>query len=253
MTIAPALLRSVTVSIVIHNQWELAWPLIRQLDQFCHSSIAKVVLTVNMPEAISLDPAWRFPVECIFNESPRGFGSNHNTAFECNESPWFLVLNPDIRLTDDTITALLGHAQRNTGLLAPRIHEPNKSEPEPYRRLLSPLELLKRRLPSHRPPERPEWVAGMFMLIRRLAYGELKGFDERFFMYCEDFDLCARLEINGWRLAVAEQLVVLHDARRDSHRSLLPLAWHMRSLMQTWTSAAFWRYWYSLRCSKNLP
>jgi hypothetical protein len=43
-------------------------------------------------------------------------------------------------------------------------------------------------------------VAGMFMLLRREAFAQVGGFDERYFMYCEDFDLCARLRLAGWHV-----------------------------------------------------
>ena len=232
----------VTVSIVLHNQWHLAKPLLEQLERHCAHVIDKVVLTLNVPEPDVVSDGWRFPVHKIGNDAPQGFGANHNAAFTHCRTPWFLVLNPDIRLHDDALSKLLCGARRDAGLIAPRIHEPDKTAPEPYRRLLTPLELMRRRFPGYAPPSGPDWVAGMFMLLRREAFQAVGGFDPRFHMYCEDFDLCARLRLAGWQLQVAGDVDVLHHAQRASQASLRPMVWHLSSLAKVWTSGAFWRY-----------
>lgn len=230
-----------TVSIISHGQWSLIEPLLAQLDRWCGSSIAKVVLTVNMPERLTLGD-WRLPIERIDNLHPKGFGANHNAAFARCQTPWFLVLNPDIRLEDDVLSALLRLASADAGLVAPRIREPGSDAPEPYRELLTPLELIRRRQGGHRPPAMPAWVAGMFMLIRNEAFAQVNGFDERYFMYCEDFDLCARLRLAGWKLQAEASVTVLHLAQRASQAALRPLLWHLASFAKMWTSGAFWRY-----------
>src|SRR4029079_5173032 len=108
----------------------------------------------------------------------------------------------------DVIGRLVQAASPQSGLVSPRIWEPDRDEPERFRSLLSPLEIVRRRMPAHDPPAEPDWVPGMFMLIRRQAYSGVGGFDERYFMYCEDFDLCARLRLAGWALQVDDAKVV---------------------------------------------
>ena len=69
----------ITISIVSHGQLALVRPLLEQLDRFCRSSTAKVVLTLNIPEAdVLAGLGWGFEVERIENASPKGFGANHN-------------------------------------------------------------------------------------------------------------------------------------------------------------------------------
>lgn len=232
----------VTVSIVSHGQWTLVETLLEQLDRWCSQSIAKVVLTVNVPESLALKHSWRFAVERIDNPQPKGFGANHNAASARCRTPWFLVLNPDIRVESDVLSALLLTASADAGLVAPRIHEPGNKTAEPYRELLTPLELIRRRQNSYRPPAQPAWVAGMFMLIRHEAFVQIDGFDERYFMYCEDFDLCARLRLAGWKLQAEPSAAVLHLAQRASQAAFRPLLWHLTSFMKVWMSGAFWRY-----------
>ncbi|AEG91964.1 candidate b-glycosyltransferase, Glycosyltransferase Family 2 [Ramlibacter tataouinensis TTB310] len=217
-------------------------PLLKQLQQWCAGTVSQVLLTVNKPEAAIDTGALSLPIKLIHNVQPRGFGANHNAAFKHCHTPWFLVLNPDIRMERDSIADLLHVAGPRTGLLAPRIQEPGKSALEPYRELPTPAELLRRRLPGHRPPTQPAWIAGMFMLLRAEAFAAVKGFDERFFMYCEDVDLCARLRLAGWSLQLEESVTARHDAQRASQASLQPLLWHLASLGRLWTSPAFSAY-----------
>ncbi|WP_307691350.1 glycosyltransferase [Variovorax ginsengisoli] len=243
---SPSSLRKpITVSIVSHGQLALIRPLLEQLDRHSHGVVDRVVLTVNIPEPDVLEGMhWRFPVTRIANDSPQGFGANHNQAFaQACDTPWFLVLNPDIRLDADVLAPLLAQAAPRTGLLTPRILEPGKTEPEQHRAIITPLEILTRRRPGYARPAVPAWVPGLFMLFRSQVYAQIKGFDEkRFFMYGEDFDICARTRLAGWELQVGEDLLARHDAQRASHGSRKHLYWHVTSLVKIWGSRTFWRY-----------
>jgi len=233
----------ITVSIVSHGQLALVLPLLEQLDRFSRASTAKVVLTLNIPEADLLaGRAWGFAIERIENPSPKGFGANHNQAFQHCQTPWFLVLNPDIRLDGDVLAPLIAQAAPDAGLLTPRILEPGKSTPEQHRAVITPLEILSRRKPGYARPAVPAWIPGLFMLFRSDAYRQIGGFDERFFMYGEDFDICARTQLAGWKLQVGEDLLARHEAQRASRSSKKHLYWHVTSLLKVWSSAVFWRY-----------
>lgn len=243
MPTSPSSSPAVTVSIVSHGQLELVRPLLEQLDRFSRALTAKVVLTLNIPEPDLLAGAsWGFEIERIENAVPLGFGANHNQAFDRCATPWFLVLNPDIRFDRDVLAPLIAQAAPDSGLLTPRILEPGKSEPEQHRAIITPLEILRRRRPDYVRPLVPDWIPGLFMLFRSEAYRQVGGFDERFFMYGEDFDICARTRLAGWKLQVAEDLMALHDARRASRTSLRHLYWHVTSLLKVWLSRPFWRY-----------
>lgn len=233
-----------TISIVSHGQLSLIEPLLVQIGRYSRAHIARVVLTVNVPESDALaDREWGFVLERVINPAPLGFGANHNQAFARCRTPWFLVLNPDVRLEGDVIGALLAAAVPRAGVLAPRVVEPGAEGPLPHRRLLTPLEILARRHPGHVAPDRADWIAGLFMLFRKQVFRELGGFDSRrYFMYGEDFDICARLRLAGWEIQVDESHQVQHLAQRASHRDLRHLRWHVTSLLKIWSSPTFWRY-----------
>ena len=243
MPTSPSPPAAVTVSIVSHGQLELVRPLLEELDRFSSAFTAKVVLTLNIPEPELLAGAsWGFEIERIENAVPMGFGANHNQAFERCTTPWFLVLNPDIRFDRDVLAPLIAQAAPDSGLLTPRILEPGKDEPEQHRAIITPLEILRRKRPDYVRPQVPDWIPGLFMMFRSEAYRQIGGFDERFFMYGEDFDICARTRLAGWKLQVGEDLVARHDAQRASRTSLRHLYWHVTSLLKVWLSRPFWRY-----------
>lgn len=69
----------------------------------------------------------------------------------------------------------------------------------------------------------------------------MKGFSERFHMYCEDVDLCLRVQLQGGVLEAAETEII-HLAQRASHKRLRFASWHLWSLLRLWTSGVYWRY-----------
>ncbi len=138
--------------------------------------------------------------------------------------------------------ALITALRAGAGVAAPAVLEPDGRIADTARGLITPWELIRRRMPTYAPPERPHWFAGMFLLFRSDAFAAVDGFDEGFFMYCEDFDICARMRLAGWPLSLVPQVQVVHAAQQLSHRSLRHLRWHLSSLSRMWTSANFWRY-----------
>ena len=68
------------------------------------------------------------------------------------------------------------------------------------------------------------------MLFRSEDFARLKGFDERFFLYYEDVDICIRVWQLSLRVAACPRVSVVHHARRDSRRSLRHLRWHLESM-----------------------
>ena len=236
---------TITVSIVSHGHAHLIVPLLKQLDVHCHALIAKVIVTVNLEEEDFQweDVSLRFPIKLLVNSSPKGFGKNHNHAFLDCDTGWFLVLNPDIEFDSDVLTSMLFRAQPAVGLMAPAVWEPEKHTATAERDIITPWEVFGGRLFGRKAPPSPIWFPGMFMLFRSKAFAQVKGFDERFHMYCEDFDICARLRAMNWGLQRDLEAHVLHAAQRESHVRPQYFLWHLHSLARLWFSKPFWRYW----------
>jgi N-acetylglucosaminyl-diphospho-decaprenol L-rhamnosyltransferase len=78
-----------------------------------------------------------------------------------------------------------------------------------------------------------DWVSGACFLVRRSAFEEVGGFDESYFMYAEDVDLCWRLGRNGWRVAYAPGAEVVHLQGRSTDRHPYQMILeHHRSLLR---------------------
>jgi GT2 family glycosyltransferase len=234
-----------TISIISHGQGRYCAQLLADLAQHSAGALARVVLTLNIPEELRPDPQLPFPVQVLRNEQPRGFGANHNQAFRHCQTPLFAVLNPDLRLAVDPFPALARWlADPATGIVAPVVREPDGSVADFVRPLVTPWEVLRRRIgrTPAQPDAPPDWIAGMFLAFRRETYAELGGFDERYFLYCEDVDICARARLHGLALRIAAEATVTHQAQRASRRSWTRMRMHVASLLRLWSSPAYRAY-----------
>jgi len=243
-----------TLSIVSHGHGPLLDRLMKDIAALPSSADSRIVLTLNVrDEAFDAADYPGLDIVVIRNEKPKGFGANHNAAFAHCRTPWFVILNPDLRFTCGDPFPALTKSAGASGLkaIAPIIVDSAGHQEDSVRSNLTPTSLLVRQLlkrkvavdssfPSSR-GNRFYWLAGMFMMIDSGAFADVHGFDERFFLYCEDYDLCARLYARGHALGTEPSQKVIHEAQRDSHRSRQHMKWHLQSLYKVWTSRAFWR------------
>ena len=235
--------QTVSISVVSHRQASLVAPLLESLRAL-HTPI-EVLLTVNVPEEHAFrDEAGPLTVRVIKNETQKGFAANHNAAFRLSRAGYFCVLNPDIRLAADPFPALIEHLRlQGLGAVGPRVMTPQGSVEDSARPFPTPFTILAKTLGAVPPASLPAtgvaypaWIAGMFMLFPRSVYEEAGGFDESYFLYYEDVDLCARLRKLGYRVGYCADVSVIHDARRTSHGDPRYLRWHLASMARF-----FWR------------
>jgi len=233
----------VTLSVISHEQHSLVDALLADLAGIAAPELARIVVTQNLSEPPPATSGLRLPpLQVVRNPRQRGFGANHNSVFAHCDTEYFAVVNPDISLTTNPFPALIGALGDRVGVSAPLVLEPDGRVSDTARRVITPWELLSRRSPAYRAPSHPDWFAGMFLLFRSDAFAAVGGFDEGYFMYCEDFDICARLRLDGWQLRLVPGTSVVHSGQQLSHRSWRYFRWHVSSLARTWTSARFWRY-----------
>ena len=254
----------VAISIISHQQIQLVLPLLQDLDAIFLNTSFEVLLTLNVPEALPFSPEdFGFALKVLRNAAPAGFGANHNQAFAQMhpQAAFFCVLNPDIRITQNPFPDLLkACADPHTGLAAPAIYSPSGQLEDSARKFPTPWRIAHRVLTRRRTRDyaapttvlHPDWVAGMFLLLRTTVYRQLGGFDERYFLYYEDVDLCARARLAGLEIVQLALPGVIHNAQRASHRNPKYLRWHVGSMLRFFTSAAFLR-WQWLRLTQRVP
>lgn len=233
--------QAVVVSIVSHGHGACVQGLLQQLAHYSAERVRRVVLTLNIPEAEPVAPpqGWPFALELLRNSRPRGFGANHNLALKGATEPWLCVLNPDVQLLgSDPFAALVrAGAGAGVGCAYPVQVDAQRQLQDSERALPTPGALLRRRLLG-RTERRRDWVNAACLLLPRAAWEQLGGFDERYFMYCEDVDLCLRLRLLGLALVRADAKV-LHTGARASRRQWRHLRWHVRSLLRLWRSPVY--------------
>jgi N-acetylglucosaminyl-diphospho-decaprenol L-rhamnosyltransferase len=233
-----------TVSIVSHGQNSLVNPLLRDLAGITDGG-CDVIVTENTADAVSVEPPrMRSALRRIVNRRPLGFGANHNRAFAQCRTPYFCVCNPDVRLRTDPFPALQTHfASPGVGVVAPLVRSPDGRLENNARRFPTAVSLTRKLFHRVDAPEYPidqgaidaDWVGGMFMVFRAAAYQAVGGFDEAYFLYYEDVDLCRRLRRAGLRVIYEPAAEVIHDARRGSRRNLRLMA-HLLASMARYLS-----------------
>jgi GT2 family glycosyltransferase len=250
---------TISISIVSHNQGNLVADLLADLEKYCESR-NEVLVTLNVQEELPFSvERFRFPVRLIKNQRAKGFGANHNAAFAHASGEFFCVLNPDIRLQRDPFPALIEAAKDpRIGVVAPLVLSPEDAVEDNARKFPTPLSILKKLFGFGAVPEYqigpgrffPDWVAGMFMVFRREVYNHVGGFDERFFLYYEDVDLCARLRLANYQVALEPTVHVVHHARRDSHIKPRHFFWHVRSMLNFFCSRVFLKTCFGRKSAK---
>ncbi|WP_338107481.1 glycosyltransferase [Cupriavidus taiwanensis] len=229
-------------------------PLLRQLAVVAKTTPLRVIVTENVlgnlpdfPRIEGLDLIY------VKNKHPKGFGANHNAAFGYCDTPFFCVLNPDIRLMEDPFCELLKRLEENPGVAGPRVIDGQGGVEDSARKVPSLRSLFGRivrrilGLSNRRDYDSNDnifvhWLAGMCLVFDRGLFQSLGGFDVRYHMYCEDVDICLRTWLSGKAVSYVNSARVQHDARRDSHRNFRYMWWHVVSLIRLFTSRVYWTF-----------
>jgi hypothetical protein len=202
-----------------------------------HAGLAcDTVVVDNASTDGSADAVGRaFPeVRLIRNPENVGFSRANNQALRGAAAPYALFLNSDAELTPGALSALVERldAQPGLGAAGPRTVGPDGAVEVSFGPALTPLaewrqrrlvRAVKRREPAalreaeaRAGSEREaDWVSGACLLARREAFDSVGGFDEGFFLYEEDVDLCLRLRRAGWGVLFTPAAQVVHHLGRS--------------------------------------
>lgn len=244
---------TISISVVSHGQMRLIEHLMHDIRAHCIGQDIEFILTLNIDEdATFAVSAFWFPIQVIKNTTPKGFGANHNQAFQMARGHYFCVLNPDIRFDSCPFAGLISSFKgREVGVTAPIALSPSGQIEDSARRFPTPHKIFTKLLSKSQSPDyvfesesfTVDWVGGMFMLFPRSVFQSLNGFDDRYFLYYEDVDICARLSLSNLQAQVCPQTRVVHHAQRSSHRHLKYLVWHLSSMLRFFTSPVYRQLW----------
>ncbi len=221
----------ISILIVTHNS---AAQISACLDSLArHTDTAcKIILVDNASSDETLEQVSALPSICLLaNRENTGFAVAINQASRLAEGRYLYLLNPDTVINDAAIDRLVGFLDThpNVGICAPRILDATGrirhncfGFETPWSFFwfgvgAGPLRSVRGWMLRHDTwniaadkPQLVEAITGAAMLVRRELFEELNGLDERFFMYCEDGDLCWRAQRVGWQAMLVPDAVVTH-------------------------------------------
>ncbi len=191
---------------------------------------------------LAADRRWRW----LATPSNIGFGAAVNAGVRVSAGDFLLIQNADIELEPMAIERLVSTAQPDSraAVVGPRVLESDGSVQLSARRFPSPVtglvgrsSLLTKALrqTGRTPPALSaaqgaagpvDWVSGACMLLRRLAVEDVGGFDEGFWMYWEDADLCRRLADRGWMVHFQPAAVARHQTGASGQSAATIRAFH---------------------------
>lgn len=177
------------------------------------------------------------PFKTIQLESNTGFSFAHNRAIERATGKYMLVMNPDIAVVPGALEHMVAYMETHpdVGIVGPRLINPDGSVQQSCRRfpswripfyrrsLLGSLPAAKIELAEylmadwdHNQTRSVEWIFGACLLIRRSVMDKIGMFDERFFLYFEDLDLCRRCWESGNQVIYLTEVEMVHYHQRLS-------------------------------------
>lgn len=229
--------------------------LLRCVESLRDEGIDQLIVTDSASTDGSLEGLERADSEVVVVRGPNhGFGAGTNRGAASGAAREFLFLvNPDVVVTAGALTALVNtlDADGGVGIVGPMIRTPDGRRYPSARRFPSLRDALGHAFLGVLWPQNPftrryrmldwdenrasdvDWLSGSCLLVRRAAWDALGGFDESYFMYAEDVDLCWRAWQAGWQVRYEPAAVVVHaQGVSTDQRPYRMIAAHHRSLFQ---------------------
>ena len=221
----------VAIVVVSYNTRSLLLECLASVTASTKSVSTELVVVDNASSDGSYEAAREARPEAVVirNSTNLGFGAASNQAIRQTSAPFILLLNSDARLTPEAFSAMVDLLDSNSrsGAAGCRLINARGEEVVSTRNFLTPFnqafELLSITKRTHR--LRPDanltdcsvdWIEAACLIVRRAALDEVGLFDERFFMYSEDEDLCKRLKDRGWSICFTGRGTAIHHGSQSS-------------------------------------
>lgn len=199
-------------------------------------------------------------IRIIINDTPKGFGENNNIGANIATGKYLAILNPDIILFENSLNALLNFAESNPnfGIIAPKLLNLDMTYQFSVRRFITPKLFLSRLLVRGNDnkslfgnsyylckemdiskTQYINWAVGASFFISSELYRQLGGFDEDYFLYMEDEDLCLRSWKLGYPVVYYPESTMVHNHLRSSKKLGKTMFFHFESLFIFWRKHGF--------------
>ncbi len=242
-----------TATIVLYN--EDTKELSKTIDSFLNIPISKKLFIVDNSPFDDLNNKFNHPdIEYVFVGKNIGFGGGHNRVIDQikNVSTYHLILNPDVSFKPSTVPNLIKIIEKDKelALISPKVLFPNGEHQYTSRRYPSFFELIIRNISFLKylfpsiikkgeyhdknlsQPFYPEFLHGCFQLYKTEYFVQLKGFDERYFLYMEDLDICKKIDVLGKKKMYYPKEEIVHILKKDSSKNLKLFFIHLKSSLK---------------------
>lgn len=195
-------------------------------------------------------------IEYIFNNSNDGFGAGHNVVIKKLilgevKSEFHLMVNADVFFAGNTIEKIVEYMRENKdiGQIGPKIYGVDGEVTKSCRLFPSPMNLIFRRfLPIKAIIDKLDYdyemkwynyeeiidvpiLSGCFIFVRTDVLKEIRGFDKRYFMYMEDYDLCRQIG-KKYRTVFYPEAKIIHEHGKASYKSWKMMMMHVKSAIK---------------------
>lgn len=248
--------KELLISIVTYNSKDIFKVLDNLKATLAGSDFCRIVLFDNNSSDAykeKLNDYSQF-AELNFYPSNEGFGFGHNYNLKGAEEPYVLILNPDVLLTQEVLLNMLEmfETDQAIGLVVPKVLNTNGTTQYLIRDQVSVFDYALRYIPYR-------WVKRLFdkrlarfecralsdeqitevrigsgccMLLRTEAFKAVNGFDERYFMYFEDYDLCLELAKKGYTIMYNPFTTIVHFYAKEAHKNFHLFKIFIRSMIK---------------------
>ncbi len=242
------------MAIVVHYEYEKAAAAVRSIEKWTGPAISKKIYIIDNSESAGegQEEFKRFlsgygDIEYIPDPSNPGFGAGQNKVLGRLDSQYHAIVNPDILLTEDVFSSMISFLDQNpdVGMVAPRLLDEEGNLQKAYRKDPTVLDMglrmfckghFQKRQDAHTLQDQDygkvfdvPFAQGSFLVVRTSLFQEIGGFDERYFLYMEDADLCRRVREKA-RVVYYPGASVVHKWERGSHKNPRLFREHVKSM-----------------------
>ncbi|MDO4466893.1 MAG: glycosyltransferase family 2 protein [Bacillota bacterium] len=239
---------NVTLSIVSYNNFEDVKKAVESIEKFTDPSLKKKIYIIDNADEQALYQTLEYEdVEYIHTGKNIGFGSGHNLVLPKLKSQIHIIVNPDIIFVEDSLSKLFAFMQdKSIGMCIPKLVDNQGNSLDVYRREVTILDMFirmflrgffKKRQAYHSLDDKDystvfevPFAQGSFLVVQTELLKQLGGFDERYFMYMEDADLCKRVNQVS-KLVYYPETLIIHKWEKGSHKKIHLFGIHVRSML----------------------
>jgi len=239
-------MKNVVISIASHHDTELIGENFKHIPQVLGKYRIQILVIDNTNDILLKNICQNNGYSYYSDEYTRGYGGNNNRNFELSnleDDDVFIVCNPDVIIQVDNFEKLLdSFLGEDADIFGVKVFESkdlltfsshNRSFPclfDPIVSLIFRKKLFAKDADEH---GHPDWIGGAFMVFKASSFKYLQGFDDKYFMYYEDTDICHRALKAGMKIVYNPDFFIVHEAKRAGRKLFSKnFYWNLTSMLK---------------------